>query len=104
LNNPAMQDVHNVGPLPRGCYTLGTAYHDGHLGPEAMFLNPDAGNEMCGRSGFFIHASRFIGDMDASEGCIVLNQPARHAVAIGADRRLVVMCDLAPETATTETA
>jgi hypothetical protein len=93
LNNPGMQDVHNVGPLPVGWYTVGQAYHHPRLGPETMELEPDPENEMFGRSGFAMHGRRFIGDMNASEGCIVLDLPARHIVAMGTDRRLHVVSE-----------
>lgn len=50
LNNPAMQEVHDTGPLPRGMYTIGEwqAEH-GQLGPVVAPLIPDAANEMFGR-------------------------------------------------------
>jgi hypothetical protein len=85
--------VHNVGPLPVGWYTVGQAYHHPRLGPETMELEPDPENEMFGRSGFAMHGRRFIGDMNASEGCIVLDLPARHIVAMGTDRRLHVVSE-----------
>ena len=40
-----------------------------------------------------MHGRRFIGDMNASEGCIVLDLPARHIVAMGTDRRLHVVSE-----------
>ena len=92
-NNPAMQDVPDVGPLPVGEYTIGPAYRHPELGPLTMDLTPDPSNEMFGRSLFRMHGRRFVGDVGASKGCIVMDEPVRHAVASGADRRLRVVRD-----------
>ena len=54
VNNPAMQCVVCVGPLPRGLYTIGRPQDPvTHLGPCAMPLDPGGSNVMCGRYGFF---------------------------------------------------
>ena len=54
VNNPDYQNIRCQGPIPQGWYTLGPPYKETELGP-AMFLKPDTGNWMYGRSGFFIH-------------------------------------------------
>jgi hypothetical protein len=75
-NNPAMQDVHNVGPLPAGIYTIGQLmiHPPGdplrHLGP-CMSLTPDPANVMFGRSGFFFHLDNPAHVGASSDGCIV---------------------------------
>jgi len=91
VNNPARQAEHCVGPLPRGVYTIGTAYTDPHLGPVAMYLQPDPGNVMLGRSGFFIHADSIAHPGQASEGCIVMPNDARCTIARSRDRVLAVV-------------
>ena len=75
-NNPAMQNVHNVGPLPQGIYTMGPLmiHPPGdslrHLGP-CMVLAPSSANTMFGRGGFFIHLDNPTHPGLSSNGCIV---------------------------------
>ena len=73
-NNADMQEVHDVGPLPRGSYRVGPweAQHP-DLGPLVAHLEQIEG-ETFGRSGFYFHGPA----MDAakhgqeSKGCIVV--------------------------------
>lgn len=88
-NNPAMQDVKKTGPLPRGMYTIGKAYSHPHLGPCTMNLEPDASNEMFGRSLFRIHGDNTA--HDASEGCIVMGPSVRNAISVSPDKQLEVI-------------
>lgn len=88
-NNPTMQHVKRTGPLPRGIYTIGEAYKHPHLGPLCMNLEPDAGNQMFGRSLFRIHGDNAAGD--ASLGCIVMGPSIRKLIAKSPDRKLVVV-------------
>ena len=88
-NNPAMQDVKNLGPLPRGKYTItgpecvGTTFPcpDCHgatahrHGPYVLRLHPVDGNEMFGRAGFLVHGDN--GHGTASEGCICIGRSFR---------------------------
>lgn len=84
LNNPAMQHVKNVGPLPVGKYTmLAPRLDGGNLGPYVIPLQPDPSNDMHGRSGFYIHGnSLFDRDQngkldDASHGCLIFPRMVR---------------------------
>ena len=88
-NNPAMQAVHNVGPLPCGFYTISPAHDHPKLGPLTMDLIPDTDNEMFGRDDFRVHGDN--ATHDASEGCIVLDHGVRLQVANSPDRRLLVI-------------
>ena len=92
LNNPPSQVIHMHGPLPQGRYTIGPlqATH-GTLGTNVAALIPDPANEMFGRSGFFIHGRKSATDMDASDGCIVIDHDARLKILTGADRDLEVI-------------
>jgi hypothetical protein len=83
MNNPAMQDQVNLGPIPQGVYTIEPAHDDDVVGPVAMNLVPDAGNQMFCRGGFLIHGDNATEEHSASEGCIILDRYAR--VEIGAD-------------------
>jgi len=88
-NNAAMQDVHNVGPLPEGFYLISPAYDHPRLGPITMDLVPDTDNVMYGRDDFRIHGDN--GAHDASEGCIVMDHGVRLRVSASPDRRLMVV-------------
>ena len=54
-NNPAKERVKFVGPIPRGTYSIGPAYHDPTRGPVVMRLTPTGGQDIFGRDGFLIH-------------------------------------------------
>jgi RHS repeat-associated protein len=78
-NNPDMQQVRNVGPIPRGTYHTAT-YTGTHLkstpNSPVLALVPDPGNDMSAtdggdRAGFLIHMDN-PRTHDASKGCIVL--------------------------------
>ena len=80
-NNPAMQEVHNVGPLPAGVYTIGQLmiHPPGdplrHLGP-CMSLTPDPATVMFGRGGFFFHLDNPLHPGSSSNGCVVAQNTA----------------------------
>jgi Tlde1 domain len=92
LNNPAMQEVKNVGPLPRGLYRLSTPIQDDPVvGEFAIPLVPDFGNEMFSRGGFFIHGNDPQNDHAASEGCIVMPFTTRQQIWASGDHELEVV-------------
>jgi hypothetical protein len=90
-DNPEMEDVQNIGPLPIGKYIIGDAINGTHLGPMALPLTPVQGNIMFGRSGFFIHADSVVHPGQASEGCIVLSNAARSEIDESVDKTLEVI-------------
>jgi hypothetical protein len=91
-NNPEMESVANVGPIPKGTYTIEAPIEPGgHLGPCALPLVPDSVNQMFGRQGFYIHGDNVHLNHSASDGCIILGPDARHAIKISPDRRLQVV-------------
>lgn len=77
LNNPDMQEVQGIGPIPQGLYAIQDPETHGRLGPVAMELLPSMGTVMFGRSGFFIHGDNAEMDHTASEGCIILGHDIR---------------------------
>jgi hypothetical protein len=89
LNNPDYQNVHNVGPLPQGFYTIGAPTTE--KGPLTMPLTPDPGNRMYGRAGFLIHGDNHLMNHTASEGCIVLPNDVRQGISNGDDKWLEVV-------------
>jgi len=81
FNNPTMQGVHNIGPLPRGFYKIDAPYHHEHLGPLTMNLTPFPENEMFGRGDFRIHGYAKIHPELSSRGCIVQFRDVRKHIA-----------------------
>ena len=93
LNNPAMQFVVRIGPLPVGRYTIGEPYDHPRLGPLTVNLTPDAGNDMRGRAAFRIHGDNARGDRSASQGCIVTNRQTRQDIVDSDCDRLRVVSE-----------
>lgn len=91
INNAMMQHVRNVGPLPRGLYQMAQAVTHRRLGPLAIRLLPDPHNDMMDRSDFWIHGDNRHRNRTGSEGCPVLDRPARMVLAGSPDRWLVVV-------------
>jgi hypothetical protein len=91
INNPAMQYVKDIGPLPVGWYTFGTPVEGSHLGPKAIPLTPDETNDMRGRGDFFCHGDHIGAPGTASDGCMIFNFLTRSAIAQSTDKRLQVI-------------
>lgn len=66
----AVASVTDAGPLPRGVYTV-VPVNVPHLGGNVYRLDPATGNQMHGRSAFYIHWDNSARNFTASEGCIV---------------------------------
>lgn len=91
-NDPSMERVRNVGPLPRGGYGIGVPYDSTH-GSITMRLYPKPGTNTYGRGGFLIHADMKDPKLRgrASHGCIVLPREAREYIANSQDHDLEVV-------------
>jgi Protein of unknown function (DUF2778) len=89
-NDPALQNVKDVGPIPQGWYTIGIPYDDPESGPVTMRLTPDPENEMFGRDGFKLHGDTTPPGF-ASLGCPVLPREVRELIAASPDKRLQVI-------------
>jgi RHS repeat-associated protein len=90
-NNPDMQNVPNVGPLPRGNYGMGPARNSPNTGPITIPLNYLGGDEPfpSNRSPDLmrIHGDKKNGPQgNASKGCIIANQNARKKIADGCEQ------------------
>jgi lipoprotein-anchoring transpeptidase ErfK/SrfK len=91
LFNPVMQSVHDVGPIPRGNYTLRQIRDPEEikrlkLGPVVYYCEPEGTDWgggvgtywtatmpwMFGRNAFYIHWDNVQCNYTASHGCIVL--------------------------------
>jgi hypothetical protein len=93
LNNPEMQSVKFVGPIPVGKYKFGTPRHDPEVGKFAIPLIPDPSNEMYGRDDFYLHGDEILnpGKHLASDGCPVQALLTRIKVSESPDQDLEVV-------------
>ena len=89
-NNPNMQQVPNVGPIPRGTYRIGPPRSSSARGPHVLDLTP-VGHNALGRTAFLIHGERRDGPPGlASTGCIILPLHIRQQVVASGDHELIV--------------
>ncbi len=87
-NNPTMEAVPNVGPIPCGLYRIGAPYQGQHTGPYTLNLDP-IGHDARGRTAFRIHGDD--AEHDASRGCIILSpRSLRAQIWASGDHELVV--------------
>ena len=93
-NNPAMQQIHDVGPIPRGIWHIGEPEAVDVVGPHGPFvlpLTPAEGTPTFERLGFLIHGDSLAHVGSASHGCIILNRHVREAIAASHDQLLKVV-------------
>lgn len=97
-NNPAMQAVHEVGPIPQGNWTIqGPPINTAQHGPYVLTLTPAAGTNTFGRSGFLMHGDAVNAPGTASKGCIVMPRTAREQVWNSGDTTLEVVPEFATQ-------
>jgi hypothetical protein len=90
-NNPDKEAVRNVGPIPRGLYTIGKARVFKKM-TSCFDLTP-LGHKALGRSGFLIHGDSRAAPGTASKGCIVLPLEVRKKIAASGVVKLRVVKD-----------
>lgn len=88
-NNPDAEDQTNVGPIPRGRYRIGAAYHNAHTGDVTMNLDP-VGHDAHGRTLLRIHGDSRQHPGHASEGCAIFNKEVRLQIANSGDNEFNV--------------
>lgn len=86
-NNPDLEDARNVGPVPRGQYTIGPVHDTRTHGPRVMALTP-VGHDARGRDGFLIHGDN--SRHDASTGCVILPRDVRDQISSSGDNEIEV--------------
>ena len=77
-NNPAMEAVRAIGPIPAGRWRIAPPRTSPRTGPHVMDLTP-IDHDAHGRSAFQIHGDNATGD--ASSGCIVLPRATRETIS-----------------------
>jgi len=91
LNNPALESVHGIGPIPRGNWlTLEWVDDYPGKGPVVARLAP-VERDAHGRTGFLIHGDNQLGDHSASHGCIIAARYIRQAWRASGDNKLEVV-------------
>lgn len=92
VNNPDLESVHDVGPVPRGLWIIGAQEEHSTHGPCVMPLSPKEGTDTLGRSEFLMHGDLLAhpGERLASLGCIIMPKYVREQVAASPDRDLEV--------------
>jgi hypothetical protein len=97
-NNPVMQNVPNVGPIPRGNWTItGPPADTRDHGPCVLRLEPTPETDTRGRSGFLIHGDSKAQPGTASHGCIILPRAVREQLWQSGDRDLEVLAEVSVE-------
>ena len=96
-NNPELENVEDVGPIPVGKYSVGTPHDTLTHGPFVLPLAPDPGNEMFGRSAFLMHGDSVVDPGTASRGCIIMSRAVRRQVAASGDKVLQVISGVAED-------
>jgi hypothetical protein len=88
-NNPDLESLPDVGPIPRGGYMIGDPIVVARHAPPVFALTPK-GHDAHGRTSFLIHGNNV--QNDASHGCIILDYPVRTAIneSLQTDRAIEV--------------
>jgi hypothetical protein len=93
-NDPSMQAVENVGPIPQGSWIIsGPPIDTPKHGPYVLTLTAAQGTNVFGRSGFLMHGDNATGT--ASEGCVIMPRVAREQVWNSGDTDLEVVPEFA---------
>lgn len=94
-NNPEMQSVRNVGPIPQGDWTItGPPVNTAEHGPYVLRLTPQLGTEAFGRDGFLMHGDSKNAPGTASHGCVIMPRTVREQVWESGDRDLQVVAEI----------
>lgn len=97
-NNPAMQAVHDVGPIPQGDWTIsGPPINTAEHGPFVLTLTPATRTNTFGRSGFLMHGDSVNAPGTASKGCVIMPRAAREQVWNSGDMDLEVVPEFATQ-------
>ena len=79
LNNHAMENVSNVGPIPAGLWSISPPYDDEHLG--TLCFRYVALTYMGPRYSFRLHGDNKELNHTASDGCTIFDHATRQKIA-----------------------
>lgn len=92
VNNPKMQGVRGVGPIPQGMWhTDGNPYDSDTTGLYSIKLVPMPGTNVFGRGSFRMHGDLLFHPGFASHGCIVLPRSFREGFWDSGDHQIHVV-------------
>lgn len=96
-NNPALQNMPGIGPIPRGMWRMVRVYDSASVGPFAIELHAvdatpdDDRHDETGRGAFRIHGDSIRAPGTASKGCIILPRAVREGLWRSGDRLIEVI-------------
>lgn len=88
-NKPNMENVRNIGPIPKGVYRISAPRTSANTGPFVLPLAP-VGHNALGRTDFQIHGDSRSNPGSASNGCIIMTRTIREKIWNSGIRKLVV--------------
>ena len=99
LDNPEMEVVSDVGPIPAGRWKMASysgAAHYEDKGPGVIVLDPMPDDQGAiawahGRAGFLVHGDNEAGNHTASHGCIIAGPAVRARMWADADKIIQVV-------------
>jgi hypothetical protein len=91
VNNPDLQHVKGIGPLPEAVYVIAPPRDSDVTGAYSLPLIPQVGSELYGRSSFAVHGDSHSHPGEASHGCIVLTRAQREKIWASDDHVLRVV-------------
>ena len=96
-NNPALENMPGLGPIPKGNWVIVDRYDSKNVGPFALVLhsvdatpNNDI-NDRTNRAAFRIHGDSIKHPGEASKGCIILPRVIREEMWYSGDHNLQVI-------------
>jgi hypothetical protein len=89
-NNPSMESIRNIGPIPKGEYSIQAPRTSARTGPYVLPLVP-IGHNAPGRTDFQIHGDSRSNPGNASNGCIIMNRATREKIWNSGIRKLIVI-------------
>lgn len=95
-NNPSLQGVRGIGPIPKGKWRMTRVYNSANVGPFTieLFAIDKTDNDIhdaTGRSAFRIHGDSIRAPGTASKGCIILPRAIRERMWRSGDKFLTVI-------------
>jgi hypothetical protein len=82
-NNPSLQGVQGIGPIPAGKWRMVRCYNSANVGPVCIEIHAidatpgDDWHDVTGRGHFRVHGDSIKAPGTASKGCIILPRPVR---------------------------
>lgn len=89
-NNPSMENMKNIGPIPKGQYEIQAPQTSARTGPYVLPLQP-VSHDALGRTDFQIHGDSISNPGNASSGCIILPRATRERIWSSGTRNLLVI-------------